>query len=118
VQFGCAFPGQMRFQFHFQCQKLKNDIKNAFDRETHIQTAHPKRKCNRPLNDFLFLNSISSLDKLIKKLCFSSHPDDCFHCPVLTVPRERSPPLSIPSGRRDFDCIQREPGGTYSKAER
>jgi hypothetical protein len=49
VQFGCAFPGRMRFQFHFQCRKLKNDIENAFDRETHIQTAHPKRKCNQLL---------------------------------------------------------------------
>jgi hypothetical protein len=27
----------------------KNDFENAFDSETRIQTAHPKRKCNRPL---------------------------------------------------------------------
>jgi hypothetical protein len=27
----------------------ENDIKNAFDTERHIQTAHPKRRCNRPL---------------------------------------------------------------------
>jgi hypothetical protein len=40
----------MRFQCYFQCQKLKNDIQNACDDETHIQTAHPKRKCNRPLS--------------------------------------------------------------------
>jgi hypothetical protein len=49
-QFGCAFHGRMRFRCHFQSQKLKNYIANAFDRETHIQTTHSKRKCNRPLN--------------------------------------------------------------------
>jgi hypothetical protein len=49
MQFGCAFPCRKRFICHFQCQKLKNDIKNACDKETDIQTAHPKRKCNRPL---------------------------------------------------------------------
>jgi hypothetical protein len=29
----------------------ENDIENACDGKTHIQTAHPKRKCNRPLNN-------------------------------------------------------------------
>jgi hypothetical protein len=38
-----------RFQCHSQCRKLKLDIENARNGETHIQTAHPKRKCNRPL---------------------------------------------------------------------
>jgi hypothetical protein len=45
VQFGCAFHCRMRFQCDCQCQKVKNYIKNACDGETHIQTAHPKRKC-------------------------------------------------------------------------
>jgi hypothetical protein len=49
VYLGCAFPGRMRFRCHFQSRKLKNDIKNVFDSETQIKTAHPKRKCNRPL---------------------------------------------------------------------
>jgi hypothetical protein len=49
VQFGCAFHYRISFWCHFLCQKLKNDIKNAFDSDTHIQTAHPKRNCNRPL---------------------------------------------------------------------
>jgi hypothetical protein len=39
----------MRFQCHVQCQKLKNYIENAIARETHIQTADPKRKFNQPL---------------------------------------------------------------------
>jgi hypothetical protein len=34
VQFECAFPCRMRFRCHFQCRKLNNDIKNAFDSET------------------------------------------------------------------------------------
>jgi hypothetical protein len=45
VQFRCAFPGRMRLRCNFQCSKLKNDSENAFDSETHIQTAHLKRKC-------------------------------------------------------------------------
>jgi hypothetical protein len=28
----------------------EKDIENAFDSETHIQTTHQKRKCNRPLS--------------------------------------------------------------------
>jgi hypothetical protein len=47
VQFGCTFHRRMRFRCHFQWRKLKIDIENACDGETHIQTAHPKRKCNR-----------------------------------------------------------------------
>jgi hypothetical protein len=35
---------------HFWAFDTENDIENAFDRETHIQTAHSKRKCNRPLS--------------------------------------------------------------------
>jgi hypothetical protein len=49
-QFACAFHCRMLSQCHFQCQKLKNFIINALDSETRIQTSHPKRKCNRPLN--------------------------------------------------------------------
>jgi hypothetical protein len=49
VQFGRAFHCRVRFQSYFQCQKLKNDVQNAVDSLTHIQTAHTKRKCNRPL---------------------------------------------------------------------
>jgi hypothetical protein len=55
VQFGCAFHRRMRFQYHFQCRKLKNDIKNACDGETHTQAGHPKRKCNRPLRTLKIL---------------------------------------------------------------
>jgi hypothetical protein len=36
----------------------ENDIKNAFDGKTHIQTAHPKRKCNRPLRAFLLQKNL------------------------------------------------------------
>jgi hypothetical protein len=32
----------------FSVKNSKKDIKNTFDSETHIQTALPKRKCNRP----------------------------------------------------------------------
>jgi hypothetical protein len=49
VQFGCAFLCRKRFQCHFLCWKIKNDVENACDDETHIQTAYPKRKCNQPL---------------------------------------------------------------------
>jgi hypothetical protein len=49
LRFGCAFLCRMRFQCHFQCQKPKNGVENACDGETHIQNAHLKRKCNRPL---------------------------------------------------------------------
>jgi hypothetical protein len=38
------------FNVIFSVEKLKNKIKNAFDGETHIQTAHPKRKCVRILS--------------------------------------------------------------------
>jgi uncharacterized protein YegL len=40
----CVFDG------NFLVFDNENDIENAFDNETHIQTAHPKRKCNRPRN--------------------------------------------------------------------
>jgi hypothetical protein len=45
-----CFTSRKRFRCFFHCQKLKNDTKNAFNSETHIQTAHPKRKCNRPFS--------------------------------------------------------------------
>jgi hypothetical protein len=41
----------MRFQCHFQSQKLKNYVENACEGETHIQTAHAKRKCNQSLEN-------------------------------------------------------------------
>jgi hypothetical protein len=49
VQFRCAFHRRMRFQCQFWVFNTENDIENACDDETHIQTAHPKRKCNRLL---------------------------------------------------------------------
>jgi hypothetical protein len=39
----------------FEFLTLKNDIENAFDRETHIKTAQSKRKCNRPLKHVRYL---------------------------------------------------------------
>jgi hypothetical protein len=39
----------VRFRCQFSVFNIENDIGNACDGETHIQTAHPKRKCNRPL---------------------------------------------------------------------
>jgi hypothetical protein len=49
VQFGCTFHRRMRFRCQFWVFKPENYIENACDGETHIQTAHPKRKCDRPL---------------------------------------------------------------------
>jgi hypothetical protein len=53
VQFGCAFDCHMRFRCHFYIFDTENEIENACDSETHIQTAHSKRKCNRPLKHCL-----------------------------------------------------------------
>jgi hypothetical protein len=67
VQFGCAFHHRMRFQCNFWVLNTENDIENACDGETHTQTAHPKRKCNRPLmivslrNALLYLHSSTYL---------------------------------------------------------
>jgi hypothetical protein len=38
----CVFDGI------YNVLSTSNDVKNTIDSETHIQTAHPKRKCNRP----------------------------------------------------------------------
>jgi hypothetical protein len=38
----------MRFHRNFLVFNTENYIANACDGETHTQTAHPKRKCNRP----------------------------------------------------------------------
>jgi hypothetical protein len=64
VQFVCAFHHRMRFQCHFQCRKLKIDIENACDGETHIQTAHLKRECNRPLSKSEFVGNSGELVKV------------------------------------------------------
>jgi hypothetical protein len=34
----------------FLVSQTQNDVKKAFDSETHIQTTQQKRKCNRPLS--------------------------------------------------------------------
>jgi hypothetical protein len=42
VQFGCAFHRRMRFRCYLLVFDTENYIENAFDRKTHIQTAHTK----------------------------------------------------------------------------
>jgi hypothetical protein len=51
---------QQQHQFIFRCGKLKNYVKNAFDSEMHIQTAHPKRKCNRPLKEIVNATALAT----------------------------------------------------------
>jgi hypothetical protein len=55
MQYRRAFHCRMRFRCHFQCQKLQNYIENAFDSETHIQTADQKCRCNRLLSGIMDL---------------------------------------------------------------
>jgi hypothetical protein len=40
----------MRFRGHSWVFYTENDIENIFDSEMQTKTAHPKRKCNRPIN--------------------------------------------------------------------
>jgi hypothetical protein len=51
VQFGCAFYCRKRFRGNFLFFDTENAVENTSNSKTHIQTAHPKRKCNRPLNN-------------------------------------------------------------------
>jgi hypothetical protein len=47
--FFCPSPLFLFFSPLFLFMNLPHYVENACDGETNIQTAHPKRKCNRPL---------------------------------------------------------------------
>jgi hypothetical protein len=51
----------MRFLRQFGVFDTENDIENACDVETHIQTAHPKCKCNQPLTDYMSLRAFRDI---------------------------------------------------------
>jgi hypothetical protein len=75
----------MRFQCNFLVFDIENDIENAIDIEKHIQTANPKRKCNRPLKERL-VNSPPDhiiLEPVCSCLHLICHCNHRYHCIAL-----------------------------------
>jgi hypothetical protein len=47
------FTVECVFDVIFGFFDTENDMENEFDSETHVETAHPKRRCNRSLKEVI-----------------------------------------------------------------